>query len=198
MNDIKAAGRLNQSPLQSRRAPVNPGPSAPTETFTSGAPTPPWLAKPNFEPPTPPRKGGLGKAALIGLGLAGGAAATVGVIGATQAPPVVVQMSQHQAQRGAEQFAYLQSVAGELRSEPQTMVQQLLDLEPKVDGPGAVQALSYGKTVYWYTAPDREPVEIHNLDELRGLTTKVKFHVAGQQIQNALGQLGQELGDIFR
>jgi len=198
MNDIKATSRLPQSPLQSRKMPGSAPPPLPGESFRSGQPTPPWLAKPNFQPPTPPKKGGMSKAALIGLGLAGGVAATVGVIGATQAPPVVVQMSQHQAQRGAEQFGYLQSVAGELRSEPQNMVQQLLDLEPKVDAPGAVQALSYSKTVYWYPTPQGEPIEIHNLDELRGVTTKVKLHVAGQQLQNALDHLGQQLGDIFR
>lgn len=198
MNEIQAGSRLHLSPLQSRKAPPSGAPHGPVETFTSGQPTPPWLAKPNFDPPSPPKKSGLGKAALIGLGLAGGVAATVGVMQATQAPPVVVQMSQHQAQRGAEHFAYLQSVAGELRSEPQTMVQQILDLEPKVDAPGAVQALSYGKTVYWYPTPESQPVEIHNLDDLRSVTTQVKIQVAKQQFQNALDNLGQQLGEIFR
>lgn len=197
MNKIHANHAFPQSPLQVRKAP-GPGPTVPAESFSSGQPTPPWMARPNFEPPTPPQKSGIGKAALIGLGLAGGVAATLGVMQATQAPPVVVQMSQHQAQRGAEQFSYLQSVAGELRSEPQNLMQQMLDLEPKVDAPGAVQALSYGKTVYWYPNPEGEPLEIHNLDELRSLTTKVKFHMAGQQFQNALENLGQQLGDIFR
>ena len=197
MNKIQANQLIPQSPLQMRKAP-GPGLTAPADRFSSGQPTPPWMARPNFEPPTPPKKSGLGKAALIGLGLAGGVAATVGVMQATQAPPVVVQMSQHQAQRGAEQFSYLQSVAGELRSEPQNLVQQMLDLEPKVDAPGAVQALSYGKAVYWYHSPEGEPIEIRSLDELRSLTTKVKIHVAGQQFQNALENLGQQLGEIFR
>lgn len=181
----------------------------PQESFAMSEPTAPWLQKPQFErSETTSSKKPWGTGQKVALGaacLAAGAGLALGIMNVQGPPPVRVELSQRQSQKATEQFRYLEQVGGTLRSEPGNLVEKLFNHQPEVDAQGAVQTLTRGQTVFWYPSEDAQPIQIHNTDGLRQLTTQVRTEMVKQQLQRGveevaegLRNLGQELGDIFR
>lgn len=181
----------------------------PTESFAVGEPAAPWLQKPQFDKSqavSPKKAWGTGQKVALGAAcLAAGAGLAVGIMNVQGPPPVRVELSQRQSQRALEQFSYLEQVGGTLRSEPGNLVEKLFNHQPEVDAQGAVQTLTRGQNVFWYPSEDAPPIEIHNTDGLRQLTTQVRTEMVKQQVQRGveevaegLKNLGQEIGDIFR
>jgi hypothetical protein len=181
----------------------------PTERFAAGEPAVPWLQKPHFEQsqvPSTKKAWGTGQKVALGAAcLAAGAGLAVGIMNVQGPPPVRVELSQRQSQKAGEQFSYLEQVGGTLRSEPGNLVEKLFNHQPEVDAQGAVQTLTRGQTVFWYSSEDGPPIEIHNTEGLRELTSRVRTEMVKQQLQRGveevaegLKSLGQEIGDIFR
>lgn len=200
-NAIPKSQLQKSSPLRSQ--------ALPQESFATSQPPAPWLQKPQFEKQeaTPPKKSwGTGQKVALGAAcLAAGAGLAVGIMNVQGPPPVRVELSQRQSQKATEQFRYLEQVGGTLRSEPGNLVEKLFNHQPEVNAQGAVQTLTRGQTVFWYPSEDAPPIQIHNTDGLRQLTTQVRTEIAKQQLQRGveevaegLKNLGQEIGDIFR
>lgn len=200
-NAVPKSQLQKNSPLRSQ--------ALPHESFATSEPTAPWLQKPQFEKQevTSTRKSwGTGQKVALGAAcLAAGAGLAVGIMNVQGPPPVRVELSQRQSQKASEQFRYLEQVGGTLRSEPGSLVEKLFNHQPEVDAQGAVQTLTRGQTVFWYPSEDAPPIQIHNTDGLRQLTTQVRTEMVKQQLQRGveevaegLKNLGQEIGEIFR
>lgn len=199
---------VSLSGLPQNRRPAVKSEAGPNECFIPGEASPGLMQRPHFDSPAeqPLKSGkkGLGvghKVALITAGLAAGA----GAIGLATAHPGAtnpqVQLSQRDANRALDNFAFLEQVVtpqgGSLKSDPQSLTARVFHHQQEVDAPGALQALSQGYTVYVYpTAESEEGIPIRSSQQLRQITNQAREEVAKNNLRQGLENLREGLKDL--